>query len=277
LGPKGTCPRAVDCSPTSAIRQAIAKQAATALKRIKPNPSLPAQPIGLQHRFVISEHDHIGPSKYVPFYTFRGQTASRCARPLRCARCVTEGWNLPCHSLQVCLLDRAWFHTETGGNSLALNRSGSGARTGHSSGVPASSRVALAGNAQDLTSSPPPSNCRGNMNDLTSLTPQQLRRAADLQERIQSLQQDLAKILGSPVGTPAPTGPGTSRRRRRKLSPQGLANIRAGVAKRMARKTVAGPSEKKPKRRISAALRKARSESMKARWAARKASGKKTL
>jgi len=46
----------------------------------------------------------------------------------------------------------------------------------------------------------------------------------------------------------------------------------------MARKAAKAPgSEEKPKRKISAALRKARSEAMKAQWAARKASGKKTL
>jgi len=116
------------------------------------------------------------------------------------------------------------------------------------------------------------------MTDLSNLTPQQLRRAADIQERIQSLKQDLAQILGSPAEAPAPAARGTRRRKRRKLSPQGLANIRAGVAKRMARKAAKAPgSEEKPKRKISAALRKARSEAMKARWAARKASGKKKL
>ena len=110
------------------------------------------------------------------------------------------------------------------------------------------------------------------MNSIATLTPAQLRQAADIQERIQSLQVELNAILGggetpTPVATEAPEQPkkkGMSAAGRaavsaatkarwariraekggaevapkpkRKMSAKGLANIRAGVAKRWAKK-----------------------------------------
>src|SRR6266849_2461426 len=75
-----------------------------------------------------------------------------------------------------------------------------------------------------------PTYCRlpsQNMNAITNLTPQQLRHAADIQERILSLQQELDQLLESGSSTDiAPTI------KRRRLSAQGIANIRAGVRKR---------------------------------------------
>ena len=62
---------------------------------------------------------------------------------------------------------------------------------------------------------------------ITNLTPEQLRNAADLQEQIQSLQQEFDELLGSGAVS-------VVRRGRRKLSAQGLANIRAGAKKRRA-------------------------------------------
>ena len=55
--------------------------------------------------------------------------------------------------------------------------------------------------------------------------------------------------------------------KKRKMSAQGLANIRAGVAKRMAAQSKA---VQKPKRKMSAAWRKALEKA----WAARRAKGK---
>jgi hypothetical protein len=109
----------------------------------------------------------------------------------------------------------------------------------------------------------------------SSLTPQLLRRAADIQEEIQSLRKQLLEILGNHIATPAATASEIPRKgRKRKLSADGLAIIRAGVAKRMAKTavTASAPAEKR-KRKTSIALRKARSEMMKAGWAARRASG----
>lgn len=149
------------------------------------------------------------------------------------------------------------------------------------------------------------------MSPILTLTPHLLRLAADVQEQILELQNDLNKLLGFPAQTlvvavaPATetpkrrkvsaagrariakaqqerwagikgttTAPATKAPKKRKLSALGLANIRAGVAKRAGKKravpTVTG---EKPKRNISPALRKARSEAVKARWAAKRAGG----
>jgi hypothetical protein len=60
------------------------------------------------------------------------------------------------------------------------------------------------------------------------------------------------------------------------MSARGIANIRAGVAKRMATK-VRAQADHKPKRKVSAAGRAALSAAAKARWAKAKAQGKKAL
>ena len=140
--------------------------------------------------------------------------------------------------------------------------------------------------------------------NITTITPQQLRQAADLQEKIQSLQEELGQLLGGDVSTPAQTteAPTTKRKKwkmsaagrariaaaararwarvkgtassttpakkaRRKMSAQGLANIRAGVAKRMAAQ---GKAVHKPKRKMTVAWRAA----LERAWAARRAKGK---
>jgi hypothetical protein len=135
--------------------------------------------------------------------------------------------------------------------------------------------------------------------NITSLSPTQLREAADIQEKIQSLQEELGQLLGGEVSTPAePTeAPKTrkfsaaararmraaqkarwakikGRAPKRKMSAQGLANIRAGVAKRMAAQ---GKPVQKPKRKFSAAGRAALSAAAKARWAKAKKAGKTSL
>src|ERR1017187_1520589 len=134
--------------------------------------------------------------------------------------------------------------------------------------------------------------------NITSLSPKQLRKAADIQERIQSLQEELGQLLGGPAESAATEAPkkrkvsaaGKARMRaaqiarwakikgtapeaepapepKRKMSAQGLANIRAGVAKRMAAQ---GKAVQKPKRKMTAAWRKA----LERAWAARRAKGK---
>ena len=140
--------------------------------------------------------------------------------------------------------------------------------------------------------------------NITSLSPTQLRKAADIQEKIQSLQEELGQLLGGDVSTPAqPTGALTKRKfsaytrakmraaqkarwakikgtapaakpvkkAKRKMSAQGLANIRAGVAKRMAAQ---GKAVQKPEVQRSAAWRAAVSAAAKARWAKAKKAGK---
>ena len=142
---------------------------------------------------------------------------------------------------------------------------------------------------------------------MINATPTQLRTAADIQERIESLQNELNEILGGEVSTPAQTTEAPKKRKfsaaakarmraaqqarwakikraapsakpakkaKRKMSAQGLANIRAGVEKRMAAQ---GKAVQKPKRKMSAAGRAAISAAAKARWAKAKKTGKTKL
>jgi len=136
------------------------------------------------------------------------------------------------------------------------------------------------------------------MNSIANLSPSQLRQAANLQEKIQSLQKELGQLLGAGVKS-APTQAPKKRKRRmsaagrraiaaaararwakynaakgrpvkrgkRKMSAQGLANIRAGVLKRMAAQ---GKAVKKAKRKMTPAWRAALARA----WAARRAMSK---
>jgi len=117
------------------------------------------------------------------------------------------------------------------------------------------------------------------MNSIISLTPKQLRRAADIQERILALQQELNDIVGEETGAPSSTGNATMRagRGRRRFSASTRAKMAAAQRARWAARRGQTNSQAPAKRRVSAAVRRARSESMKARWAARKASGKSSL
>jgi len=112
------------------------------------------------------------------------------------------------------------------------------------------------------------------MNSPTSLTPQQLHQAADIQQQILDLQNELSLLLGGA----APTGRSSSGRRR--LSAEGLANIRAGARKRWAkfRSENGGMKPKRTgRRKMSAAGRAAIAARMRARWAAAKRSGRNAL
>ena len=114
------------------------------------------------------------------------------------------------------------------------------------------------------------------MNSPTSLSPQQLRQAADLQERILELQNELADMLGggaAPFTSYRATG-------KRRLSAAGLANIRAGARKRWAKfrsENGTARSKKKSRRTMSAAGRQAIAARMRARWAAAKRAGRNAL
>jgi len=136
---------------------------------------------------------------------------------------------------------------------------------------------------------------------MINATPKQLRKAADIQEKIQSLQKELGHILGNEIPVPLIVAKGTPRKRRkfstytrtkmrkaqqarwakikgrapkRKMSAQGLANIRAGVLKRMAAQ---GKPAKKVKRKFTAAGRARLAALAKARWAKVKAAGMSRL
>lgn len=114
------------------------------------------------------------------------------------------------------------------------------------------------------------------MNSIINLTPQQLRRAADVQDKIASLQKQLHQILGSPAtdqnGAPA-------KKHRRRMSAAARAKIaaaqRARWAKQLGKK--ARKSATKPRRKVSAAVRKRMAQVAKQRWAKAKAAGRTTL
>jgi len=144
---------------------------------------------------------------------------------------------------------------------------------------------------------------------MINITPTQLRKAADIQERIQSLQEELGQILGGEVPTPAQTIEAPKERKfsayirakmrkaqqarwtkikgtapeakpantpkKRKLSAQGHANIRAGVAKSMAAqgKALAAKPVKRARKKISAAGLANIRAAQKARWAKAKKAG----
>jgi hypothetical protein len=113
------------------------------------------------------------------------------------------------------------------------------------------------------------------MNSITSLSPAQLRHAADIQERIQSLQADLNRLLGgtAPVSVAYAAG-------RRKISAAGRARIAAAARARWARLRATRGGAKppaQPKRKISSAGRARLSALAKARWQKVKAAGKKRL
>lgn len=113
--------------------------------------------------------------------------------------------------------------------------------------------------------------------NLTSLTPQQLRHAADLQEKIASLQDELSRYLGASTATT----PAASRRKSR-MSAAGRAAIIAAQKARWA-KVKAGKSSASAttasasKRKMSPAARAKIAAIARARWAKAKASGKKAL
>ena len=104
------------------------------------------------------------------------------------------------------------------------------------------------------------------MNTISTLSAQQLRHAADIKDKIESLQNELMRTFGSPakaVVVAAPT-------KRRKMSAAGRARIAAAAKARWAKikgtKSKAAPAQK-PKRQMSAAARAKISVAAKARWA----------
>jgi hypothetical protein len=110
------------------------------------------------------------------------------------------------------------------------------------------------------------------MDILSSLTPEQLIKAAKLKKQIAKLETSLASILGSPAAS-------NSAPKRRKMSRAARAKIAAAQKARWAKtkgKSATKPAAKK-KRKMSAAGRAKIRAAAKARWAKVKAAGKKSL
>lgn len=107
------------------------------------------------------------------------------------------------------------------------------------------------------------------MTNLLSLTTKQLRRAADLKEKIEALNEELASILGGPASVSARAP------KKRGMSVAGRTAIAAAQKARWAKVK----SSKRPtkKRKMSVAAIAKISAAAKARWAKAKAAGNKTL
>jgi hypothetical protein len=104
---------------------------------------------------------------------------------------------------------------------------------------------------------------------LINLTPAQLRHAADLKEKIESLQQELGRLHDTPA-----SAAGAAQRGGRKISAAGIARIRAAQKARWARvKDTNGailgrpPVGRRGPRKMSAAARAAIGAAARARWA----------
>jgi hypothetical protein len=108
---------------------------------------------------------------------------------------------------------------------------------------------------------------------IINLTPAQLRKAADLQERIVKLQNDLAELMGAeaPVAAAAPVVK-AAKTGKHKMSAEGRARIAAAQKARWAKakgKTVAPAAKpvKKARKKISAEGIARIKAAQKARWA----------
>ena len=115
------------------------------------------------------------------------------------------------------------------------------------------------------------------MNSIIDLSPKVLRQAADLQERISALQDELREILGASDETPSFEKPV-----RRKMSLTVRRKIAAGARARWARERGeevdgAPVSKHRGKRKMSAAAKAKISLAAKERWRKVRAAGKNTL
>jgi hypothetical protein len=137
---------------------------------------------------------------------------------------------------------------------------------------------------------------------MINATPKQLRKAANIQEKIQSLQKELGQLLGGSDESAAMEAPrkrqrvsaagrakmraaqiarwakikGTAPKRKKgKISARGLANIRAAQRARWA-KFRTGKAQK-PRRKFTAAGRARLAALARARWAKAKQAGKSRL
>jgi hypothetical protein len=116
----------------------------------------------------------------------------------------------------------------------------------------------------------------GFMNPINALTPKNLRRAADIQEKVLKLQDELSKLLGAVAREEsAPAAP-----KKRKMSAAGRAAIAAAARARWAKLRASTPSTsavKKPRTHMSTAAKARLSALAKARWKKVKAAGKARL
>ena len=101
-------------------------------------------------------------------------------------------------------------------------------------------------------------------NPLSALTVAQLKKAVAIKQKLETLEKELASILGTPAAKPA----------RKKISAAGIARIRAAQKARWAKIKAAKAAPavaRKKKFTMSAAAKAAISRAAKARWAKIKA------
>ena len=120
-----------------------------------------------------------------------------------------------------------------------------------------------------------------NMTDLKTLSPQQLRAAADLQEKIETLKQELDQILAVEVAAPTPAieAPEPPRKGRKQFSAKSRARMAAAQKARWAAKRgevgpEATPTATPDKKKVSDARLKALAKAREARWAKVRAANK---
>ena len=112
------------------------------------------------------------------------------------------------------------------------------------------------------------------MRDLLNLSTEQLRRVADIKEKIDSLQYELSRVLGG-------RAPG---KRMARISAAGRARIAEAQRRRWAEynsardsKKVAGRPGSRPRRTLSPVAKAKIAAAARARWAKAKAAGKSRL
>lgn len=111
------------------------------------------------------------------------------------------------------------------------------------------------------------------MKSITSLTARQLRRAADIQERIETLSDELNDLLGDS----GKSANGQRKRGGNRLSAAGRAAIVRAARARWARAKGRTQATRKGRRRMSAATKARLAELARARWKRAKAEGKSRL
>lgn len=104
------------------------------------------------------------------------------------------------------------------------------------------------------------------MKSFSSLSAEQLRRAAAIKDQIDTLENELGRILGGAAG---------SENGRRVMSAGARARIAAAQKARWAR--AKGNGGGGPRRKMSAAARAKIAAAARARWAKAKAAGRKSL
>jgi hypothetical protein len=111
------------------------------------------------------------------------------------------------------------------------------------------------------------------MKDLIGLTPEVLRRAANIQEKILELREALNQLLGN-----GRTPEGDAPKAKRKMSAAGRAAIRAAQKARWAKVGTGKPKAgNKAKKKMSPAAKAKLAALLKARWAKARKAGKSTL